>query len=87
MSIWIVEYAYEGIGEAEAFTSAWTTSEKAQADANARADEQLTDMEAGGLEGLEITIVPSNKDKLYEVGIYDGDNLTEWWTVREVPLD
>lgn len=85
--IWIVEFQYEGIGEAAAFSGAFTTEQKANEWAQKAAEDQKKAYEDVDEECvIKVTI---NSDGNTERGTYvsGGKYPSDWWTTRKVPLD
>jgi hypothetical protein len=84
-TIWIVEYGYDGIGEADCFSSAWSTKEKALAAAHREADNNLKDRDDPELVSVETE--DSEGNLMVGIFYHDIGSETDWWKIREVPFD
>lgn len=85
--IWIVEYEYDGIGEAAAFSGAFTTEKKANQEAEKLAEEQKKEFENNDEACVIKMIVNGSGHKEYGVYTNNDSDPSDWWTVRKVPLD
>lgn len=86
--IWIVEYGYDGIGEANCFSSAWSTKKAAIAAAHREADGALDEREDEELKKL-VRVNPSGCEQgtWVQIGRENPNDPTDWWIVRQVPFN
>lgn len=85
-TIWIVEYGYDGIGDAVAFDGAFTTEQKANEWSQVRAEEQLKEWNENDEREIVLYIAVNKEGQMFRSLKTQAGPTLDWWIVREVPI-